>query len=94
MKQIDQSLVSIMAQSGTRQQIVRVDKIGCIGAGYVGGPTMAMIAYKCPNMKVYVCDKSVRKIEEWNSGIPPIYEPGLYEVLKETLNVNLFFTNE
>ncbi|KAJ1611303.1 UDP-glucose 6-dehydrogenase [Cryptosporidium canis] len=45
-------------------------------------------------MKVYVCDKSVRKIEEWNSGIPPIYEPGLYEVLKETLNVNLFFTNE
>ncbi|KAK9170770.1 nucleotide sugar dehydrogenase family protein [Cryptosporidium meleagridis] len=73
---------------------IKTDKICCIGAGYVGGPTMAMIAYKCPNLKVYVCDKNVKKIQEWNSGTPPIYEPGLNEILKKTLNVNLFFSHE
>ncbi|KAH8584618.1 UDP-glucose 6-dehydrogenase [Cryptosporidium sp. chipmunk genotype I] len=83
-----------LAQSNTKMQNIRVDKICCIGAGYVGGPTMAMIAYKCPNLEVYVCDKNVKRIQEWNSDTSPIYEPGLSEILKKTLNVNLFFTHE
>ncbi|KAL5366821.1 UDP-glucose 6-dehydrogenase [Cryptosporidium parvum] len=73
---------------------IKTEKICCIGAGYVGGPTMAMIAYKCPNLKVYVCDKNIKRIQEWNSGTTPIYEPGLNEILKKTLNVNLFFSHE
>lgn len=94
MKPLDQNEVKILAQNKTSVQSIRVDRIGCIGAGYVGGPTMAVIAYKCPNIKVYVCDKNVKRIQEWNSESPPIYEPGLYEILKKTLNVNLFFTHE
>ena len=49
----------------------------CIGAGYVGGPTMAMIAYKCPQYKVTVVDINPIRISEWNSNDLPVYEPGL-----------------
>ncbi|KJU85174.1 UDP-glucose 6-dehydrogenase [Candidatus Magnetobacterium bavaricum] len=66
----------------------------CIGAGYVGGPTMAMIAYKCPQYKVTVVDINAAKITSWNSDNLPLYEPGLDEIVKETRNRNLFFSTD
>jgi UDPglucose 6-dehydrogenase len=66
----------------------------CIGAGYVGGPTMAMIAYKCPQYKVTVVDINPARIAEWNSDDLPIYEPGLDKVVKATRGRNLFFSTE
>ncbi len=69
-------------------------KILCIGAGYVGGPTMAMIAFKCPKYKVTVVDINEQRIKEWQSDDLPIYEPGLYEVVKEARERNLFFSTE
>ncbi len=66
----------------------------CIGAGYVGGPTMAMIAKKCPDYKVIVADINPQRIAEWNSDDLPIYEPGLDEVVKEARGRNLFFTTD
>ena len=66
----------------------------CIGAGYVGGPTMAMIAAKCPQYKVTVVDIDKEKIRRWNSDQLPIYEPGLDEVVKKARNANLFFSTE
>jgi UDPglucose 6-dehydrogenase len=57
-----------------------VNTICCIGAGYVGGPTMAMIAYKCPHIKVIVVDINKARIDAWNSDTLPIFEPGLEEV--------------
>lgn len=63
----------------------------CIGAGYVGGPTMAVIALKCPEYKVNVVDINQEKIKQWNSDQLPIFEPGLYEVVKECRERNLFF---
>lgn len=53
-----------------------------MGAGYVGGPTMAVIAAKSPRIKVTVVDLSVAQIAAWNSDSLPIYEPGLYELVK------------
>ena len=64
----------------------------CIGAGYVGGPTMAMIAAKCPEYRVVVVDIDKEKINAWNSDSLPIYEPGLDEVVKKARNKNLFFS--
>jgi UDPglucose 6-dehydrogenase len=69
-------------------------KILCIGAGYVGGPTMAMIAAKCPQYKVTVVDIDKEKIAAWQSDNLPIYEPGLLEVVKQALGRNLFFSTE
>ena len=66
----------------------------CIGAGYVGGPTMAIIAYKCPQYKVTVVDINPSRIIEWNSDNLPIYEPGLDKIVKSTRGKNLFFTTE
>jgi UDPglucose 6-dehydrogenase len=66
----------------------------CIGAGYVGAPTMAMIACKCPQHKVVVVDIDKDKIKAWNSESLPIYEPGLDEVVKITRGRNLFFSTE
>lgn len=66
----------------------------CIGAGYVGGPTMAMIAKKCPDRKVTVVDINAERIKAWQSDKLPIYEPGLAEVVRETLNRNLFFSTD
>lgn len=66
----------------------------CIGAGYVGGPTMAMIARKCPDIRVTVVDVNARRIEAWNSDALPIYEPGLDEVVRECRGRNLFFSTE
>lgn len=64
----------------------------CIGAGYVGGPTMAMIAHKCPQYKVTVVDINPDRINAWNSDDLPIYEPGLDEIVSAARNRNLFFS--
>ncbi len=69
-------------------------KICCIGAGYVGGPTMAMIAKKCPEISVTVVDLNDARIAEWNTGELPVYEPGLLEIVEETRGKNLFFTTD
>jgi UDPglucose 6-dehydrogenase len=66
----------------------------CIGAGYVGGPTMAIIAYKCPQYKVTVVDIDEERIKRWNSDDLPIYEPGLDEIVKKIRDRNLFFSDE
>ncbi len=66
----------------------------CIGAGYVGGPTMAMIARQCPDRRVTVVDINEARIQAWNSDALPIYEPGLDEVVKTCRGRNLFFTTE
>jgi len=66
----------------------------CIGAGYVGGPTMAMIARKCPDIRVLVVDIDAARIQAWQSDRLPIYEPGLQELVKATLNKNLFFSTD
>ena len=69
-------------------------KICCIGAGYVGGPTMAMIAKKCVDTKVTVVDLNQDRIDAWNSDQLPIYEPGLLDVVKSARGRNLFFTTD
>ena len=67
-------------------------QILCIGAGYVGGPTMAMIAMKCPRYKVTVVDINSARIAAWNSNALPIYEPGLDALVQKTRGTNLFFS--
>ncbi len=67
-------------------------KICCIGAGYVGGPTMAMIAHKCEDIEVTVVDLNEERIAAWNSEKLPIYEPGLEEIVSDARGRNLFFS--
>jgi UDPglucose 6-dehydrogenase len=69
-------------------------KICCIGAGYVGGPTMAMIALKAPNIEVRVVDMNAARIAAWNSDTLPIYEPGLDDVVRQTRGKNLHFSTD
>ncbi|WP_415907716.1 UDP-glucose 6-dehydrogenase [Oleiharenicola sp. Vm1] len=69
-------------------------KICCIGAGYVGGPTMAMIALKCPDIQVAVVDMNAARIAAWNSDQLPIYEPGLDDVVRQARGRNLHFTTD
>jgi UDPglucose 6-dehydrogenase len=74
-----------------------IKSICCIGAGYVGGPTMAVIAKKCPHIKVTVVDLNEKRIAAWNDknvNNIPIYEPGLSEVVAEARGRNLFFSTE
>lgn len=71
-----------------------IKNICCLGAGYVGGPTCAVIAWKCPDIKVTVVDLSVERISQWNSDKLPIYEPGLDEVVLRSRGKNLFFSND
>jgi UDPglucose 6-dehydrogenase len=66
----------------------------CIGAGYVGGPTMAVISKYCQNHRITVVDINKAKIDAWNSSQLPIYEPGLMEVVEQTRGKNLFFSTE
>ena len=75
---------------------MQIKNICCIGAGYVGGPTMAVIALKCPNIKVTVVDLNSERIAAWNGPLEnlPIYEPGLAEVVAESRGKNLFFSTE
>ena len=75
---------------------MKINKICCIGAGYVGGPTMAVIALKCPGIKVTVVDLNAARIAAWNGPLDqlPIYEPGLPEVVGEARGRNLFFSTD
>lgn len=66
----------------------------CIGAGYVGGPTMAVIAHNCPQHRVIVVDINEAKIAAWQSDQLPIFEPGLDEIVREVRGRNLFFSTE
>jgi len=68
--------------------------ICCIGAGYVGVPTSAVIAKYCPEHTVYVVDIDRRRIDAWNSDTLPLYEPGLKELVTSVRGVNLFFTTD
>lgn len=76
---------------------MKIKSICCIGAGYVGGPTMSVIAQKNPNIKVTVVDLNAQRIADWNDedlSKLPIYEPGLDEVVAEARDRNLFFSTE
>jgi len=75
---------------------MQIKNICCIGAGYVGGPTMAVIALKCPGIKVTVVDLNAERIAAWNGPLEnlPIYEPGLSEVVEKARGRNLFFSTE
>ena len=66
----------------------------CIGAGYVGGPTMAVIAKHCPQHRVVVVDINAERIAAWQSDRLPIYEPGLDEVVRVARGRNLFFSTD
>jgi UDPglucose 6-dehydrogenase len=74
---------------------MKITKICCIGAGYVGGPTMAVIAQKCPHIQVTVVDLNEERINAWNdedTNNIPIYEPGLDKIVAEARGRNLFFS--
>lgn len=75
---------------------MKINNICCIGAGYVGGPTMAVIALKCPDIKVTVVDLNAARIAAWNGPLDqlPIYEPGLADVVGEARGRNLFFSTD
>ena len=76
---------------------MKIQNICCIGAGYVGGPTMAVIAKKCPDIKVTVVDINEARIAAWNDEDVekiPVYEPGLPEVVAEARGRNLFFSTD
>ena len=74
---------------------MQVNNICCIGAGYVGGPSMAVIAQKNPDIKVTVVDANLKKIRAWNGPLDklPVYEPGLSNILEKTRGKSLFFSN-
>ena len=75
---------------------MKIKNICCIGAGYVGGPTMAVIALKCPEINITVVDNNPMKIYSWNGPLDnlPVYEPGLAEIVKEVRGKNLFFSDD
>ena len=75
----------------------KISNICCIGAGYVGGPTMSVIAHKCPDVKVTVVDINQKRIDLWNHENPdklPVYEPGLSEIVFNSRGKNLFFSTD
>ena len=64
---------------------MKIKNICCIGAGYVGGPTMAVIADKCPDIQIHVVDFNKERINKWNDidvNNLPIFEPGLAEIVE------------
>ena len=75
---------------------MQVKNICCIGAGYVGGPTMAVMAEKNPDIKITVVDANLERIKAWNGPLDklPIYEPGLSEVVEKARGRNLFFSDD
>ena len=76
---------------------MNITNICCIGAGYVGGPTMAVIAHQCPDIKVTIVDINAERIAAWNSedlSQLPVYEPGLAEVVSVARGRNLFFSTD
>lgn len=80
-----------------KTRMKKINNICCIGAGYVGVPTMAVIAEQCPKITVNVVDLNEEKINAWNDEnleAIPIYEPGLPEIVSKTRNQNLFFSSD
>lgn len=76
---------------------MKIKNICCIGAGYVGGPTMAVIAHKCPDIKVTIVDINEQRIADWNDDDVsklPVYEPGLDEIVLSARGKNLFFSTD
>jgi len=76
---------------------MNIQNICCIGAGYVGGPTMAVIALKCPHIRITVVDINEARINAWNNddlNKLPVFEPGLDNIVKETRGRNLFFSTD
>lgn len=76
---------------------MKIKNICCIGAGYVGGPTMSVLAYKCPDIKVTVVDLNEKRINDWNNPDLtkiPIYEPGLSDIVQQARGKNLFFSTD
>lgn len=76
---------------------MKIKNICCIGAGYVGGPTMSVLAYKCPDIKVTVVDLNEKRINDWNNPDVtkiPIYEPGLSDIVQQARGKNLFFSTD
>ena len=76
---------------------MKITTICCVGAGYVGGPTMAVIAQQCPEIKIIVVDQSAERIAAWNHpdlDQLPVYEPGLKEIVAAVRNKNLFFSTD
>ncbi len=76
---------------------MKIKNICCIGAGYVGGPTMAVIAQKCPHLKVTIVDINASRIAAWNNidlNKLPVFEPGLDKIVKEARGRNLFFSTD
>ena len=73
----------------------KIKNICCIGAGYVGGPTMAVFAEHCKEVKITVTDVNEGRINSWNDpdiGNLPIYEPGLDQIIDKCRDKNLFFS--
>ena len=76
---------------------LKIKNICCIGAGYVGGPSMAVFADKLPNIKINVLDLNKERIAAWNNEDLeklPIYEPGLSKLVEKNRNKNLFFCSD
>ncbi len=75
---------------------LKISNICCIGAGYVGGPTMAVLANYCPNIKINVVDINSERIDKWNGELNelPIFEPGLDLIIKSVRKRNLFFSTD
>jgi UDPglucose 6-dehydrogenase len=75
----------------------KIKNICCIGAGYVGGPTMSVLAHECPDIKVTVVDLNEKRINDWNNpdvNFIPIYEPGLNDIVAKARGRNLFFSTD
>ena len=73
---------------------MKIRRVACIGAGYVGGPTMAVFADKCPDVDFCVVDIDPEKIAQWNTDDLPVFEPGLLEVVKRVRGRNLSFSTD
>ena len=76
---------------------MKINSICCIGAGYVGGPSMSVIAVNCPELIINVVDINLERIERWNSNDfsrLPVFEPGLATIVKKCRGKNLFFSNK
>lgn len=91
---IQTSSSSMNNNNTSSSSVIVVRKIACVGAGYVGGPTMAVIANKCHHIQVVIFDVNKKRIEQWNSDKLPIYEPGLDELVFNRRGKNLHFTTD
>ncbi|EFY89646.1 UDP-glucose 6-dehydrogenase [Metarhizium acridum CQMa 102] len=78
--------------NGVIKDDFKVRTICCVGAGYVGGPTAAVIAFQNPHIKVTVVDRDELRIRRWNSRHPPIYEPGLHDIVRVARDGSRDFT--